>query len=176
MKKLFSEIPYLHHGRIILKRLTEADAPALQSLAGDQDVYRYLPTFLFEKKYPDAKDVIRRLYDECLEESLILGIFANDSFCGLTELYGFRDRIRKISVGYRLAKAFWGQGIATEALSMILDFLQTQTNIEIITASSMIENHASAKVLRKNDFELVIQGSKEDWGFEQPVLVNKWIR
>lgn len=40
----------------------------------------------------------------------------------------------------------------------------------------MIENTASAKVLRKNGFELVSHGVPEDWGYEQPVIVDKWIR
>ena len=64
-KKLFSEIPYLNSGRLVLKGLGPDDAPALRELVDSPGVYRYLPTFLFEKQYPDVGYVIDRLYDEC---------------------------------------------------------------------------------------------------------------
>ena len=43
--------------------------------------------------------MICRLYDEGLKESIILGIFQDGAFCGLAEMYGYRDEIHKISVG-----------------------------------------------------------------------------
>ena len=175
-KKLFSEIPCLQNERIQLRQLTLSDADGLQELVNSPAVYRYLPTFLFEKKYPDIHYVIRHLYDECFQESIILGIFERDSFCGLAEMYGFRDPIHKISVGYRLAERCWGRGIATEALRLMVDYLYHETDIEIITASTMVENQASANVLKKNGFTLVIHAVDEDWGYEKPTVTDKWIR
>ena len=65
---------------------------------------------LFEKKYEDKAYVIRRLYDECFPSSLILGVYAEDAFCGLAEIYGYRAPFLKASTGYRLAKKYWGKG------------------------------------------------------------------
>ena len=175
-KKLFSEIPYLQGKRIILKALTADDAAALQELVDDDEVYRYLPTFLFEKQYDDVRTVIERLYDECIKESLILGIYCSDAFCSLAEMYGYKDSIHKVSVGYRLLRRFWGQGIASETLGLMIDYLFGETDIEIITASTMVENKASAAVLTKNDFMLVVHAANEDWGYEQPTVTDKWIR
>ena len=175
-KKLFSEIPYLKGGRIVLKKLSEEDAPGLQELVDNPVVYRWLPTFLFEKKYDPVSVVIDRLYDEGLRESLILGIYLNGEFCGLAEFYGYREPIHKISVGYRLLERRWGMGIASEALGMMVDYLYNQTDIEIITASTMVENRASANVLRKNGFSLVVHAVDEDWGYDQPTVADKWIR
>lgn len=121
MKKLFSEIPRTGSGHIEIKELTENDADALNELARNDKVYKYLPTFLFERKYEDIHYVIKHLYDECFEESIILGIFAGGVFCGIAEMYGYRDELHKISVGYRLSERFWGKGIATEALSLMID-------------------------------------------------------
>lgn len=175
-KKLFSEIPYLQGKRIILKALTADDAAALKELVDDDEVYRYLPTFLFEKQYDDVRTVIERLYDECIKESLILGIYCSDAFRGLAEMYGYKDSIHKVSVGYRLLRRFWGQGIASETLGLMIDYLFGETDIEIITASTMVENKASAAVLTKNDFMLVVHAANEDWGYEQPTVTDKWIR
>ena len=175
-KKLFSEIPVLRGERVVLKGLTAADAPALRELRDSAAVYRYLPTFLFEQKYDDVQTVIDRLYDECLRESLILGVFLYERFCGLAEFYGYRAPIRKVSVGYRFLERFWGMGIASEALGMMINYLYNETDIEIITASTMIENQASARVLTKNGFSLVVHAVGEDWGYEQPTLTDKWLR
>lgn len=175
-KKLFSEIPQLKSDRLVLKGLTRDDAPALQELVDSSNVYRYLPTFLFEKQYPDVRCVIDHLYDECWKESIILGVFENDGFCGLAEMYGYRDPVHKISVGYRLLERCWGRGIASAALGMMIDYLYNETDIEIITASTMIENLASARVLTKNGFQLVVHAVGEDWGYEQPTVADKWIR
>ena len=175
-KKLFSEIPYLRNERIILKKITLSDEAKLKELVSSPLVYRYLPTFLYEKKYPDVRYVIRHLYDECFQESIILGVFENDGFCGLAEMYGYRASIHKISVGYRLLESCWGRGIATEALQLMVAYLYDETDIEIITASTMTENQASANVLRKNGFSLVVHAAEEDWGYERPALADKWIR
>ena len=174
-KKLFSEIPTLQSQRLTLRKLEEKDADALYELAHNELVYRYLPTFLFEQKYEDIHKVIPLLYTECFEQSIILGIFLKDEFCGLAEMYGFKDHIHKVSVGYRLLPQYWGQGIATEALKLMTDYLLNETDIEIITASTMIENQGSANVLKKNGFTLVVHAVGEDWGYDEPTITDKWI-
>lgn len=175
-KKLFSEIPCLKGERIVLKRLTPDDADGLYQLTRSEAVYRYLPTFLFEKKYDDVGYVIDRLYDECLKESLILGVFTEDEFCGLAEIYGYRAPLLKASVGYRLLPEFWGKGIATETLGLLVKYLLEDTDVEVVTASTMIDNKASANVLKKNGFKRVSHGALENWGFQKPTVTDKWLR
>ena len=175
-RKLFSEIPFLKGERLTIRALTSDDAASLQELVDNTIVYRYLPTFLFEKNNGSVENVINNLYTECWKDSVILGVFENDEFCGLAEMYGYRDPIHKISVGYRYLERCWGRGIATEALGMVVDYIYNQTDIEIITASTMVENRASANVLRKNGFSMVSHAVDEDWGFEQPTITDKWIR
>lgn len=176
MKELFTDIPVLRSGELCLRQLTDADAEDLKQLTMEDRVYLFLPTFLFEKKYADIREVIRRLYDEGLDDSLILGVFRNGRFCGLAEVYGYRAAIRKVSVGYRLLEEVWGQGIATEALRLMTEELLNNRGIEIITASTMIENQASAHVLQKNGFTLVNHNAGEDWGYPEPTPSDKWIR
>lgn len=48
---LFEGYPSLEDDVVLLHRMTSADAPALQAFAADSDVYRYLPTFLFEREW-----------------------------------------------------------------------------------------------------------------------------
>ena len=176
MKELFPEIPYVKGERIILKKIGPEAADGLKEIAQSPSVRKYLPTFLYEQQYEDMEDAIAYFYDEGLEESLFLGIYMENEFCGILELYGYREQIHKISVGCRLIEKAWGKGIATEAVSLIVDYLYSETSIEIITASTMVENNGSNHVVEKCGFTLVVSGSEEDWGFPEPTLANKWIR
>ena len=176
MRELFPEPPTLKSGRLILRPLEIPDASDLGRLTRQEIVYRYLPTYLFEKQSEDMEAVIRNLYREGLEDSLILGVFEAEQFRGLAEIYGYRAPINKASVGYRLLEEEWGRGIATEALRLLLEELLNRRGIEIITASTMIENLASAHVLQKNGFTQVSHAVLEDWGYPQLTLTDKWIR
>ena len=64
----------------------------------------------------------------------------------------------------------------TGALRMIVDYLYNETETEIITASMMVENLASARVLTKNGFSLVVHAVDEDWGYDRPTVADKWIQ
>ncbi len=178
-KKLFDEIPRLESARIELGPIVIADADAIQELIDSPSVYRYLPTFLFEKQRDDVHETIRLVYGELFatKQSLILAIRMNadGSLCGFAEFYGLRDDAHKISIGYRLLERYWGQGIATETVSLMVDFLFSQTDIELITASVMIENAASSRVLEKNGFTCTAHSVEEDWGFAHLAIVDKWI-
>ena len=180
MIRLFDEIPYIEYGDIILSRVVSSDVPGLVELTSDDMVYKYLPTFLFEKQFSDMNEVVSGIYRDIFEskESLILGIHrkGSDELAGLAEFYGFKDSIHKISIGYRLSQRFWRKHIATSVVAAMVDYLYSKTDIEIITASTMVENRASARVLEKNGFDLVVSGADEDWGFEEPVKADKWIR
>ena len=180
MKKLFDEIPELENERILLRKLEERDAENLREMSHSDLVYRYLPTFLYEQQNEDPYEVIHGLYADCFQkkESLILGIFLKDGmeFCGLAEFYGFKDELHKTCIGYRLSEKYWGKGIASSVVSLMVDYVFTQTDIEIITASTMVENLASARVLQKNGFIRTASAVPEDWGYEQPTIADKWFR
>ena len=175
-KKLFSEIPYLKGERVVLKKITEEDAPYFSELATSLAVSRFIPAFLYEKQNDDILYVIRHLYDECMEESLFLGIYVDGEFAGIMELYGYRDETHKVSIGCRLREKFWKLGISTEATGLLIFYLFEETDIEILTASTMVENQASRHVLEKLGFDLVIHAAEEDWGLDRPATVDKWIR
>ena len=49
--QFFQSVPTLQSERLILRRLTQADAGALDRVAHSDVVYRCLPAFLYEQKY-----------------------------------------------------------------------------------------------------------------------------
>ena len=178
-KGLFDEVPCIVGRRIVLERLVDADADALQHMRDDQMVQRWLPRYLFERQYTDAREAIGHAYGDLFSnsESLILAIRIRETgeFVGLAEFYGLRDNLRKVSIGCRLRRCWWGQGIATEVTRLMVGYLYAKTSIEIATASTMVENTASARVLEKADFIRTGRYIEEDWGYPEPTIVNKWV-
>lgn len=179
MKKLFDGIPCLEGERIILKQITEKDREALQEMACSKPVYRYEPTYLLEQQYTDINLLLEDLYGKYFEnkQNLLLGIFLKEhpeELCGLAEFYDYRDHIHAVSIGTRLREKFWKCGIATEAAKLMTDYLFKETDIEIITASTMIENKASAHVLEKNGFMTTKTIQKEDWGHAESTDAYRW--
>ena len=126
MIKLFDEIPYIEYGDITLSKVVPSDVPGLAELTSDDMVYKYLPTFLFEKQFSDMNEVVSGIYRDIFEskESLILGIHrkGSDELAGLAEFYGFKDSIHKISIGYRLSQRFWRRTV-----SILLSPVQMRT-------------------------------------------------
>ena len=173
-QKLFSEIPCLKGESITIKKLTPEYADGLRKLTQENEVYRFLPKTLLEKKY-DTDYVIAHVYDECLKESLILGVFSDGEFSGLAEIYGYSETLSKASIGIRLSKEYRGKGIAAQASELLIDYLFNETDVKTITASVMPENKASENVLKKLGFKIVSQTKYEDWGFENLTLADKWI-
>ena len=126
----------------------------------------------------DKTHSILQLYGDPFEnkESLFLAIRVKKTseLAGLIELYGLRERLHKISAGSRLRECWWGHGFATEATRLMVGYLYGETDIEIITASTMIENKSSAHVLEKVGFIRTARSVEEDWGFPEPTIVDKW--
>ena len=180
MIKLFNEFPQLESDRLILREWTGADSPAMESIVHDADVYRFLPTFLYEQSYEDLDKMIACARKECFDthKSILLGIFLKNDperLVGIAEIYNYEPEKEKASIGYRLNRCYWGQGIASVTAALLVKYLIEQTDVRKITAHVMAENAASARVLEKNGFILRWTGLREDWGKESPVLVNKYM-
>ena len=178
--KLFDEIPTIVGEKIVLRPLEAGrDEKALEALSNDTEVYRFLPTFLFEQKYSDKTLVIGRHYAECVakKESILLAVClvdAPEKLVGIGEIYNYEAEKEKASIGYRLARPIWGKGVATEVTRLLKNYLLS-VGVRKITAHVMTENAASKRVLEKNGFILKWRDLSEDWGRESPVIVDKFI-
>jgi ribosomal-protein-alanine N-acetyltransferase len=59
------------------------------------------------------------------------------------------------SIGYFIGdKDYWGKGVATETISIILDLAKNKYNLAKVTAELYEPNIASEKTLLKNGFVL----------------------
>lgn len=56
------------------------------------------------------------------------------------------------TVGYWVAKPYWGMGICTEALQMMIDYVKMNTGIASLISGHFIDNAASGRVMEKCGF------------------------
>ena len=175
--KLFDEVPYLEGEKTVVRPIVKEDASALGDFTRDPEVYRTLPTFLYERKYADPAEVIARLDEECIKtkESLLMAICLKEDpekLIGLAEIYHYREERQKASIGYRLDRAYWGRGICTETVALLKEYLLS-VGIIRITAHILTDNIGSCRAVEKNGF-YVRWTEPEDWGFKEPVLAHTY--
>lgn len=77
----------------------------------------------------------------------------NDSIV-TTALHHFDFDKNKVQIGYNLKKSYLGRGIMSNVLNSIIDYLKSNSSIEILEASTDIENIDSIKLAEKLGFEL----------------------
>jgi RimJ/RimL family protein N-acetyltransferase len=139
--------------RLRLRRSTPADAPAVFAMATDPDVMRYM-----DWPAPTHAAQTRQYLDGCAQrwhsgrefhwvierkaDGLALGCIA----C--------RPSGQAADLGYFLARAHWGQGLASEAAGLLLGWLQRQPQIVRVWATTDHANVRSAAVLRKLGLQL----------------------
>lgn len=177
MKDLFETIPVLDNGVICLKKLSIDDLEGIKQMLLSEDVYRYVPTFVPEKQCNgDIEYFINTMCTELFDKKIevILGIYYKYVFCGIFELYHYNLEKKQVSIGYRINKDYWNKGITSESLLLIIDYLFKQIDISTISASNMIGNTISGRILEKNGFSKIKGSILEDWGYSNKSLVNKW--
>ena len=62
-------------------------------------------------------------------------------------------------IGYHIAKAFTGNGYATEAVNIYLEYLKDNSDLNEIYGIALASNKASRRVLEKCGFKLIYEGN-----------------
>ncbi len=140
--KLFDEYPFLENDTVIIRKMDERDADALKAFAANGRVYKFLPTFLYEQKYEDAKEILARMDEECFDtkESILLGIYPAkdpDRFVGIAEIYNYEEKKEKASIGCRLDDSVWGMGYGTAVVRLLKEYLIEEIGLRTVTAHIM---------------------------------------
>lgn len=107
---------------------------------------------------------------------------ADGSFAGLAGMNIDRPRYARAEIWYKLFPHYWGHGLATEAVQVLLGFGFGPLLLHRIEAGCAVENMASARVLQKAGFvqeglsrkALPIRGEWKD-GYNFGLLKEDWL-
>ncbi|WP_404419305.1 GNAT family N-acetyltransferase [Marinospirillum sp.] len=140
--------------RLIAKELSHQDVPVLAKILSDPEVMK------FSVRGVCDEETTRKFVDWCLEcySSHGVGPWALSEkgsgdfigFCGVgPELVG---EVEEINLGYRLARRFWNQGLATEAVRGVMQYAFNQKHCESVVVIIEPEHTASVRVTEKAGF------------------------
>ncbi|MCM1043067.1 MAG: GNAT family N-acetyltransferase [Corallococcus sp.] len=66
--------------------------------------------------------------------------------------------LRCAEIGYVLSKDYWGNGLMTEAVKGVIDYLARRNAVDILTVGHFTENFRSKRVIEKCGFTFVKYG------------------
>lgn len=139
MKKLYTE-------RLVLRALTEEDAKEVLELLSDEEVTKFLPMFPLQT-LDAAKAYCKEVIKECEETNRQYYVVTpkdDDHMIGYVNVSG----LDSYDFGYALRKAYWHQGIVSEAAQAVLEQLK-QEGIAYVTATHDINNPRSGEVMKR---------------------------
>lgn len=146
----------LESERITIRHLSHDDLETMSLILSDPDVMRHSVRGVMDK------DATLGFINECIESYKESGfgpwaLIDKES----SELIGFSGINKEplgestvTNLGYRLAKRYWGKGLATEAVRSVLDYAFNKLCIEAVVAIIEPENLSSIKVAEKVGFDM----------------------
>lgn len=103
-----------------------------------------------------------------------MAVVCNGNIAGSIGVMTKEDVYRKsIEIGYFLGEQYWGKGIATKAVSLLLDYINTNFDVMRIYAEVFVHNTASMKVLEKNGFHL--EGIRKKAVIKNNVIMDDYV-
>ena len=139
--------------RLRLRRFRAEDVDRLVQLDSDPEVMRYI-TYGVVTPRATYMDVILPRWLRIYEEQPLLGYWAAErrrdgEFLGWFHLRGDRIEPEYLELGYRLRRAAWGLGYATEGGRALVAYGFEHAGADRISARTLRRNLASQRVMEK---------------------------
>lgn len=178
MTQLFDVFPYLENNKVIIRKMVSSDIAALSEISNNDNVYKFISPFLYKKSNKALGTAIKNLGGRDFDNKkyIIAGIYLKDNpsqLVGLAEMFDYKKRESKITIGYRLNEDYWNKKIASNALKLMVEYLVNEIGITTLNAFVMPENLYSSKVLLNNGFikeDYTLQ--EKNWGGQEIVSVD----
>lgn len=142
----------LENERLILRRFTMDDAEAMfNNWANDEEVAKYM-RWNAHKNIKETKNVLQNnieRYSNLSTYHWTIVLKCTDMPIGSIALVSTNEYDMCAEVAFCLGRQYWGQGIAAEALTIVLRFGLEEVNFNRIEAYHAINNVASGRVMRK---------------------------
>ncbi|MEU2512467.1 GNAT family N-acetyltransferase [Streptomyces syringium] len=140
--------------RLTLRRWREDDLDAMAAINADPEVMRWIGDGSVRDRAETA-DAIAAWEREW--EELGLGLFAVEvrqsrqlaGFVGLSVPRFLPEILPAVELGWRLGRAFWGSGLATEAARAALHFALRERGLARVVSVHTVGNDASERIMRK---------------------------
>lgn len=147
-------IPVLETERLVLRAPHIEDVAAVAELANNRRIAEMTANLPFPYKPSDAHAFVETL--AAVPDAATFAVFlkgeGHPTFAGMVS-YGRRPPEPAPEIGYWIGEAFWGRGIATEAVRAVIDYAFSETDVALLLGSARVVNPASRRVLEKCGFQ-----------------------
>ena len=144
----------VHTGRLVVRPVAAADLPALLAVNGDPEVTRFLPYDTWQG-LADAEAWLARMATLCDGgQAHQLVIVRGGQAIGTVLLFRYEEPSQRIELGYVLGRAHWGQGLAREAITAVLDHAFGPLGLRRVEAQVQPDNTPSNALLARLGFRL----------------------
>lgn len=150
---MFQTFPTLKSTSFQLRKIEETDLDDLWEIYSNPIHFQMTPNTSTQNKETLRKRISHFQRDFDKKKRLFLGLEFQGKLIGVLEVFDHKKRSASVTIGYRIHHAFWNQGLASQAVSLLCHFLMEECQIKAIVAFVLPENRASQKVLLKNGFQ-----------------------
>lgn len=151
----FTHFPTLETERTILREMTPDDVTALLKHFGNPEVIKFIAMQPI-KTIEQANEWLKWMGGVfSRKDGLRWGIALKEdgSFIGSAGIHGWNRESNYAEIGYDIAPAYWGEGLATEVARCLIEFGFTSMKLNRLEADVVKGNIASMKVLQKLGFK-----------------------
>ncbi|PCI77252.1 MAG: GNAT family N-acetyltransferase [SAR86 cluster bacterium] len=141
----------LETARVVLRQWQSEDYAEFANMNADPDVMRYFPSLLSREE----SDTLTKKFDNLVIEKgwgfWVAERKSDSAFMGLVGLNQADDLpvTSCVEVGWRLAKAYWGRGYATETAAASLHFAFSILEQDRVAAFTTLANSRSREVMSR---------------------------
>ena len=152
--------------RLILRRFVNEDAAAMyKNWASDEDVTKYLMWSTHsspEISRRVTEDWVNSYSDEKFYQWAIVPKDTGEPIGGISVVHMNED-VSMVHIGYCIGKKWWHQGITSEALAAVMDFLFDVVDVNRIESRHDPRNPNSGKVMQKCGMKYEGTLHSSDW-------------
>jgi RimJ/RimL family protein N-acetyltransferase len=142
----------LHTTRCVLRQWKDADLAPWAEMNADPEVRRYFPNLLSGEEAGAEAGRCRNAIAQrgwgmwALE---LPGAFTFAGFVGLNVPHYDAPFVPAVEIGWRLPRAAWGHGYASEAAAAALEFAFTRLDLREVVAIAVPTNVPSLRVMKR---------------------------
>ncbi|SDG10493.1 Protein N-acetyltransferase, RimJ/RimL family [Onishia taeanensis] len=138
--------------RLILRQWNDEDLSPFAEMCRDKEVMEFFPKRLTKEESYSMGRNIKSLIAERGWGFWAVEVPGESHFIGFVGLHTPNDSMPFspcVEIGWRLAKAYWGRGYATEAANEALRYAFTQLGLEEVVSFTTVNNLRSQAVMEK---------------------------
>jgi ribosomal-protein-alanine N-acetyltransferase len=133
---------------LLLRRFEPSDVDDALAYRNDPEFARYLPHIPQPFTRAHAEAFVRQNIEEPWESQPTFAVVLDGRLIGTANLE-IDAESRTAMLGYAIARACWGRGLATEAASAVIEWAFAEHDLVEIWASTQPENARSRRVMEK---------------------------